>query len=258
MRRLRRRVKALESGATLPPPHAKFPANPRTEVLRFYAWHAGVPLLFAAALILVFETTTLDRLISDLFYDPAARGFPLRRDGFLEQVVHRGGKYFVVLVALAALGAFALSFVRARARVLRRPALYILLCLALGPGLVAGLKAVTNKHCPYDLAVYGGFAEYTRLFERAPPGDAPGRCFPGGHASGGFALMAFYFVWRRRRPAWAAVGLVGGFGYGFTIGFGRLMQGAHFLSHNLWAALVCWLVALVLWRLMLYDEAGTS
>lgn len=225
---------------------------------RFYAWHAGVPLLLAVGLLFVFETTTLDRLISDLFYDPAAREFPLRRDGFLEQIVHRGGKYLVVLVALGALVTFGLSYVRARFATLRRPALYIVLCLALGPGLVAGLKTVTNKHCPYDLAMYGGFAEYTRLFESAPVGQAPGHCFPGGHASGGFALMAFYFVWRRRRPAWAALALVGGFAYGFTLGFGRLMQGAHFLSHNLWAALVCWFVALVLWRLMLYDERFPS
>lgn len=227
-------------------------------MLRFYAWHAGLPLLLALVLLVVFETTPLDRMISDVFYDPAAREFPLRRDWFLEQIVHRGGKYLVVLVALGALATFALSFVRARVRPLRRPALYVVLCLALGPGLVAGLKTLTNKHCPYDLALYGGFAEYARLLAAAPAGQAPGRCFPGGHASGGFALMALYFVWRRRRPGWAAAALVGGFAYGFTLGFGRLMQGAHFLSHNLWAALVCWFVALVLWRLMLHDESLSS
>jgi membrane-associated PAP2 superfamily phosphatase len=225
---------------------------------RFYAWHVGFPLLLGLLLIAVFEATTLDRMLSDLFYDPAAREFPLRRDGFLEQIVHRGGRYLVVLVAVGALGIWASSFVRAGTRPLRRPALYVLLCLALGPGIVAGLKTLTNKHCPYDLATYGGFAEYTRLFESAPPGQKPGRCFPGGHASGGFALMAFYFVWRRRRPGWAAAALVSGFAYGFSLGFGRIMQGAHFLSHNLWAALVCWFVALVLWRLMLYEEDRPS
>lgn len=227
-------------------------------MLRFYGWHAGFPLLLGLLLLLVFETTALDRIVSDVFYDPVAGAFPLRRDWFLEQIVHRGGKYLVVAVALAALAVVVLSCVRAGARPLRRPALYVVLCLALGPGLVAGLKTVTNKHCPYDLAVYGGFAEYTRLLDAAPPGERPGRCFPGGHASGGFALMAFYFVWRRRRASWAATALVGGFAYGFTIGFGRVMQGAHFLSHNLWAALVCWFVALILWRLMLYDNSRSS
>lgn len=253
MRRLRRRPEPLESRATLRAPPA-IAAAPRSETLRFYAWHAGLPLLLGLLLLLVFETTALDRTISDFYYDPAARAFPLRHDAFLEQIVHRGGKYLVVLVALGALAVFVLSFVRAAARGLRRSALYLVLCLALGPGLVAGLKILTNKHCPYDLAIYGGFAEHTRLFGPAPAGQAPGRCFPGGHASGGFALMAFYFVWRRRRPAWAAGALVGGFVYGFTIGFGRIMQGAHFLSHNLWAALVCWFVALVLWRLVLHED----
>jgi len=218
---------------------------------RFYSWHAGVPLLLAALLLAVFELTALDRWINDLFYDAAQQQFPLRKQAFLEHVLHRGGKYAVALIALGALTVFALSWWVSAWRGRRRAAAYIFLAIALGTGAVAALKATTNKHCPYDLAVYGGTAPYVRLLQTAPPGAPRGNCFPGGHASGGFALMAFYFVWYRRRPVLARAALAGGFAAGFGLGFGRVMQGAHFVSHNLWAALVCWLVAVVLYRLLL-------
>lgn len=218
----------------------------------FYRWHVGVPLLLAGVLFAVFEFTALDRLISDWFFDPVSQTFALRRQPFLELVLHRGGKYSIVLVVLAALVVFGLSW-RIRAwRRWRAPAAYVVAAIVLGTGTVAGLKAVTNKHCPYDLRDYGGVAPYVRLLETAPATGRPGACFPGGHASGGFSLMAFYFVWYRRRPRWARVALVAAFAYGFLLGFGRVMQGAHFVSHNLWAAVVCWFVALMLYRVMLF------
>jgi membrane-associated PAP2 superfamily phosphatase len=70
-----------------------------------------------------------------------------------------------------------------------------------------------------------------------------------------FLLMAFYFAGRylrnRRITYW---GLLGGFGLGFVLGFGRVVQGAHFLSHQLWAALICWLVMLALYELLLWRQ----
>jgi membrane-associated PAP2 superfamily phosphatase len=63
--------------------------------------------------------------------------------------------------------------------------------------------------------------------------------------------MSLYFVFRRRRPRLALAWLGGGFLYGFGLGFGRVVQGAHFVSHNLWAALICWGVALLLYELIL-------
>ena len=110
------------------------------------------------------------------------------------------------------------------------------------------LKAGNPRHCPYDLAEYGGYAVHIGPFEPAPPGQEPGHCFPGGHASAGFSLLAFYFAGLalgNRRLARA--GLWGGMAAGLAFGMARVAQGAHFLSHNLWSALVCWLVILALY-----------
>lgn len=60
--------------------------------------------------------------------------------------------------------------------------------------------------------------------------------------------MAFYFVGRaRRQPLLAWAGLATGLVAGSLLGFGRMLQGAHFLTHTLWAGLVCWAVILILY-----------
>jgi membrane-associated PAP2 superfamily phosphatase len=37
---------------------------------------------------------------------------------------------------------------------------------------------------------------------------------------------------------------------------GRVMQGAHFLSHNLWTLLIDWMLCLACYRLVLYRRAA--
>ncbi len=226
----------------------------RRDTLRFYLWHVALPVLLAVLLLVVFEASELDRRLSDFFFDPVSASFPWRHNAWMEAIGHQWLKYPLVLLAAALLVTLVLSLRFPRLRAQRKTLLFLLLAMALGPAAVSFLKDTTNKHCPYDLQIYGGSAPYVRLLEQAPPDAPPGRCFPGGHASGGFALMAFYFVWRRRRPRLAFGALVGGFAYGFALGFTRLMQGAHFLSHNLWAAVVCWFVIIILYRLLLWDE----
>lgn len=223
-----------------------------SDARRFYVLHAGVGLAAALLLVLVFEFTHLDRAIADLFFDSSTHNFPWRHDWFLEVVMHRWAKYIIVLVAAGAAVGFVASFRLAALREHRRVLLFVFLALALGPFVVGFLKQVSAKHCPYDLQIYGGFAPYHGLLDFSARGLHSGACFPGGHASGGFALMSFYFVWRRDCPRLALAALAGGFAYGFVLGAGRMLQGAHFLSHNLWSAVIVWFVMLLLHRLVLY------
>ena len=122
--------------------------------------------------------------------------------------------------------------------------LIVMLTLPLGPSVVSSLKGTTNVACPYDLTQYGGDTPYIRLFERYPAGKKPAkqqRCFPAGHASGGFALLALYFLpqSRRRRRQMLAVALLAG----WTMGMYKMLLGHHFFSHTLTSMILCWLVA---------------
>jgi membrane-associated PAP2 superfamily phosphatase len=217
----------------------------------FLRRHLLAALGLAAALLLVFELTPLDAAIAGHFYDPGLGRFPLRDDWFLEVVMHGWAKAALFAFGFLVLAGLLLTLALRRLERWRRPLLFLFLALALGPGAVAALKSATGRHCPWDLEPYGGAYPHVRLLHERPPGVPPGRCFPGGHAAGGFALMSLYFLGHGRRPGLARAALAGGFAAGLALGFGRMLQGAHFLSHNLWAAWVCWVVALGLYALLL-------
>ena len=58
----------------------------------------------------------------------------------------------------------------------------------------------------------------------------------------------FYFVGLVRRNRWLSrAGLALGIAAGLVLGLGRMLQGAHFLTHVLWSGIVCWLVILGLY-----------
>ncbi|MNV81659.1 PAP2 superfamily protein [compost metagenome] len=117
---------------------------------------------------------------------------------------------------------------------------------------VTPLKKVTQVQCPWSLSQFGGKETYSKLLEARPATDKPGMCWPGGHAATGFCLFALFFMLRDRRPRLARVALAVAFVAGSVLSLGRMMQGAHFLSHNVWTAVFCWLIGLGSYYLILY------
>lgn len=214
-------------------------------------WAIGLPLALIALLLLV-EPTRLDFALSDLFYQPGV-GFGGRHSYWLEKILHDRAKQGVILLGVLAIAGLAASWLQPRWASWRRPLGYLVLAMGLSTAVVNPLKTLTGVHCPWDLSRYGGVETYTPLLaERAAVVDKPGRCWPGGHASSGFTLFALYFVLRDRRPRLARAALCLALLLGGLFSLGRVMQGAHFLSHNLWTALFDWLICLGCYRLILY------
>ena len=91
------------------------------------------------------------------------------------------------------------------------------------------------KHaCPWDMAVATTQGILWDLSATA------GHCFPGGHASSGFALLVGYFIYRTTRPKRAYFFLLAALILGFAMGWAQMMRGAHFLSHTLWTGWIIW------------------
>lgn len=209
----------------------------------------------AAALALVLlglETTAFDETISNWFFDARTGTFPLRHVWLLDVVAHHWAKYVVIAIAVTIIGlCIASCFIR-RLRPFRRVLLFLTLGLALSPLAVVLLKASSARHCPWDLVEYGGFAPHLTLFDAVPAGIRPGHCFPAGHASTGFCLLAFHFAGRAIGcPSLSRAGFIAGIGAGLILGLGRIAQGAHFASHVLWSGLVCWTVLVVLYAILM-------
>lgn len=216
----------------------------RQHPARFWLWHLGLPLLLGLLLWQVYPATGLDDLIEHWYYDPAARAFPLRDGVWLTVGAHSGLKMLVIAVGLAAFFAWLASFFELGLRFERRRLGWIWGAIALASAAISLLKQGSIHHCPWDIADYGGYAPHLALFDSLPAGIKAGRCFPGGHASGGFALMALYFGLRDERPRAARAALLGALALGWVMGWAQTMRGAHFLSHTLWSAWIVWLVLL--------------
>ncbi|MEE2799902.1 phosphatase PAP2 family protein [Halopseudomonas aestusnigri] len=206
------------------------------------------------ALMLVFDTSTLDFWFSDLFYVPSD-GFVGRHSFFLEDILHDRVKQAVIVIGVLAIIGFVLSLLPTRLRRWRPELSYLVLSLALATSLVTPLKQLTNVPCPWSLVQYGGTEIHTPLLSARPDTNKAGRCWPGGHASSGFSLLALFFALRDRFPRAARGALIGALALGTVLSLGRTMQGAHFLSHNVWTLLFDWCICLLCYRLLLYRPA---
>lgn len=210
----------------------------------------GIPLALMA-LLLVIDPSPLDFALANLFYVPG-QGFIGHDSFWLEDILHERAKQAVILVGVLAIAGFLLSLLPTRLRPWRRHLGYLVLALGLSTSLVTPLKTLTAVHCPWSLSQFGGQEQFSPLLAERASTAKPGRCWPGGHASAGFSLLALFFVLRDRRPKAARVALVVALSLGSLFSLGRMLQGAHFLSHNLWTLLFDWVICLMTYRLLLY------
>lgn len=224
-------------------------ALPRSRPMNLWLMLA-LPLALAA-LLLMFEPVTVDLALAQWMYHPG-EGFIGRHSWFLENILHDRAKQVVILLSVAAMVAWVVGFFYAPLRPHRRTLGYLVLAMGIAASIVTPLKALTAVQCPWDLAQFGGKEIYSSLLNPRPPTDHPGRCWPGGHASSGFVLFALYFALRDRKPRLARYAFWFALGLGILFSVSRMLQGAHFLSHNIWTALFDWLICLGFYVLLLY------
>jgi len=200
------------------------------------------PLDLAVALLgllvlLTWEIGGLDLAVSRHY--GTTSGFALRDVWYTRALLHDGGR---------ALGWSAMAVMVACAvwsrqdRPLRAQHWYwigvTLVCLLLVPAI----KQVSSTSCPWDLVEFGGVASYVPHWRLGVHDGGPGHCFPSGHAVAAFAFLTLYFDWRTLKPRLARVCLALVCVAGVLYGWAQLARGAHFVSHTLWSAWLCWAV----------------
>jgi len=222
----------------------------------FWLPHVALPVIAGLLLAFIYPHTNLDAWLIQPFYDTHALVFPLKNDGFLENVMHKGLRNLMIVVSLMMLafwifGLKIWGFILKNqssghwSKVYHRQFLWIFIAMVISTSAISVLKRLSMHSCPWDLLPYGGTQPWIPLFGNLPAAAEMGHCFPGGHASGGFALIAIYFGFRDSLPKLANAGLIFGLLFGFAMGWGQMMRGAHFMSHNLWTAWVVWMILLV-------------
>lgn len=206
---------------------------------------AGIGLL----LLLAWDASGADLPLSRLF--GGIDGFRWRDHWLLQGVLHDGaawGLHLVfVLLGLNVLRPLPLIGAMPRALRLRWWLLSLLCALA-----ISLLKRLSLVSCPWSLAEFGGTAQWlshaTLGAWRGAGDGGPGRCFPAGHVSNAFALVGGVLALRPVSPrvarAWGgAVCTIGA-----VLALTQLLRGAHFLSHGLWTAWICWTLSAAVWH----------
>jgi membrane-associated PAP2 superfamily phosphatase len=214
----------------------------------FYWRHLRGPLAVFVVLAPLLATTTLDLSIAHaLFFDEAQSRWIGAHSWWTNEFIHRDGTWLMRGVAVLALATCIAAWMRPQLHELRRPALYFFVSIVLSVGLVGLLKTLTNVDCPRDLTEFGGRFPFIHLFEHRPAGLRHAQCFPAAHASSGYALLALYFVFRERSRVAARWGLALGVSFGLLFGIAQQARGAHFVSHDVWSAMLVWTVSLTLY-----------
>jgi membrane-associated PAP2 superfamily phosphatase len=149
-------------------------------------------------------------------------------------LLYDGVKALLIVFALSALVLLVFDKWRHFLGTRRRPLLILAMSLLIVPFSVSILKAATNVPCPHDIVRFGGQLPYVDVLDAWPDGSKPEqrqRCFPAGHASGGFALLALLLFGRNRREKiLIATGVLT---LGWSMGIYKMAVGDHFLSHTL-------------------------
>lgn len=197
----------------------------------------------------------VDLQLAAAFYDPA-RGFYLDGAWWVQFFY----KLVPILTVTISLGLFALlahNLFRKKGigPFSTRAVLYLLAALALGPGLVVQTLAKDQwgRARPRDVAEFGGDKTFTPAFVISDQCER--NCsFVAGHPSVGFYFLAFALMARRRRRQIYGGAII----FGAAIGFGRIAQGAHFLSDVVFSGIVVFVVAYLLYRYAFRLGSSTS
>lgn len=195
--------------------------------------------LLAMFSTIAFWTTDLDLRMAAWFYYPenATGHWPLQRlQAF--KLVYDYAFEFVVLSGILAFLVYMFGHFHRYTERFRRRALYILLVIVVGPGLVVNgvFKEHWGRPRPVHVKEFGGRYDYV------PPGkiaDSPDKSFVCGHCSVAYGFFVLYFLSQNHKVAYLLLTLLLAGGMGAT----RMTAGGHFVSDILWSGYLMFFVA---------------
>ncbi len=195
-------------------------------------------------------TEPVDITLARLFFSQTGDHWPHKTD-FIWHFFYFAAPWLTGLLALGALFALLRSLKQANTE-LRRKSVFVLLVIALGPGLIVNtiLKPYWGRPRPRQIQELGGQESFKWIHQ--PNWGAPGKSLPCGHCSVGHSYASLAYLSPSPVLFWSIQ--VGSFLLGSLMGLGRMADGAHFASDVLISYLS---VQIVIWFLFYYVFGGT-
>jgi lipid A 4'-phosphatase len=202
----------------------------------------GIALAVAVVVGVLFGVyPRLDIEISGLFYDPQTNLFVINAQPWVEHARDAARWLSALLCAPAGLAIIGKLVMPARRMPIRgRAALFLVLTMALGPGLLTNviLKDYSGRTRPLDVTELHGTFRFTAWWD--PRGACPENCsFIAGEPSGAFWTLAPAAL---APPQWRALAYAGALVFGAAVGLLRIAAGAHFFTDVVFAGVLMFLL----------------
>lgn len=210
--------------------------------------------------ILLFEFSDVDIVLQDYLFNFRLSQWLINRDDeVLKLLFYDGIKMLYILFTLLILSVLLLYRKKTIISGHKKGLIIVCLSLMFVPLAVGSLKAITNIPCPKNITHYGGYFPYVTLFKRYPPNFQQLnniKCYPAGHASGGFALMSLFFLFKSKKNK--VIALTSAITTGWVTGGYKMLIGDHFLSHTWITMVLAWLIILIIARFVNMDNKLTA
>ena len=203
-----------------------------------------------------FQFTNIDIIIQNYFYNFETKSWLIDKDEpILKLFLYDGLKQGLIIFGVFIL--ILLIFFRKNEFVkeYKKGLIILLLSSIFVPTIVGSLKAITNTPCPCNIEHFGGEYPDIKVFDKYPEDfiqKSKAKCWPAGHASGGFALMALFFFFKNPRNQF--FGLIGAITLGWSMGTYKMLLGDHFLSHTIITMILAWIIILTIVKLTQLKE----
>jgi lipid A 4'-phosphatase len=183
----------------------------------------------------------LDVDLSAMFFDPNTHRFVINKQPW-EQHTRDAARWLIALISLPAFVAICGKVILPHRPMLMsgRGALFVVMTLALGPGLVANtlFKDHSARSRPFDVTEFGGADHFTAWWD--PSGPCPNNCsFIAGEPSGAFWTLAPASL---APPQLRLLAYAAALTFGSTIGVVRIAGGGHFFTDVVFAGVFMYLV----------------
>ena len=203
-----------------------------------------------------FQFTNIDIMVQNYFYNFETKSWLIDKDEpilklFLYDGLKQGLIIFGVFILILLIFFRKYEFVKEY----KKGLIILLLSSIFVPTIVGSLKAITNTPCPCNIEHFGGEYPDIKVLDKYPEDfiqKSKAKCWPAGHASGGFALMALFFFFKNPRNQF--FGLIGAITLGWSMGTYKMLLGDHFLSHTIITMILAWIIILTIVKLTQLKE----
>lgn len=208
-------------------------------------WFTAVLLIGA---ILLFGLSGVDVWVQRHFYNPHTHKWILDTNNeVLKFIFYDGIKRLLIVIGVLFLFVLMCAWKKPWMKAYRCGLIIVVLSSITVPLVVGSLKAITNMPCPKNLDIFEGAYPHTCVLENYTAKEChleKQKCWPAGHASGGFALLSLVFLFhsRKNKIVAATTAMV----IGWSMGSYKMLIGYHFLSHTVITMILAWMLILLI------------